>query len=136
MGTRSPAQCHSSREEIREESFLLRCCLNAAPGKANAGEAGRAPRTKPSKPPGTGEGDLGASVEEGTGKAPRRYGENSNPYQSLGPTEAKTTAIVWLSLSWQITGEQEPLLVGLEGPTLRKAVCRQEPHIVCGNNRD
>lgn len=39
-GTRSPAQWHSSREEIREESFLLRCWLNAAPGKANTGEAG------------------------------------------------------------------------------------------------
>lgn len=68
--------------------------MNAAPGKANAGEAGQAPRTKPSKPSGTGKGDLGVSTEEGTGKAPRRHGENSNHYQYPRPTEAKKTMIM------------------------------------------
>ena len=89
---------HQARQTLERQDTQApgdQGCNRAAPGKGNAGEAGQAPRTKPSKPSGTGEGDLGVSAEEGTGKAPRRYGENSNRYQSLRPTEAKTTAIVW-----------------------------------------
>lgn len=82
-------------------------------------------------------GDLGVSAEERSKKAPR-YGENSNHCQSLGPREAKSSDSV-VTLSWQITGEeqlQSPVGRAWEGPTLPKGVCRQEPRIVCENNRD
>jgi len=108
MGTRSPAQWPSSREEIREESSLLRCRLNTAPGKANTEEAGQAPRTKPSKPSGRVEGDMAAPAEEATGKAPRRYGRNHSRYQSPR-TRGNHDGDCAVSLSWQIAEEQEQL---------------------------
>lgn len=93
---------HQARQTLERQDTQApgdQGCNRAAPGKENAGEAGRASRTKPSKPSGTGEGDLGVSAEEGTGKAPRRYRGNSNHYQFLRPTEAKTTVIVWYLLA-------------------------------------
>lgn len=81
-------------------------CSGAAPGKGNAGEAGQAPRTKPSKPSGTGEGDGGASAEEGTGKALRRYRENSNCHQPPRATEAKSTAMAWHLLAGMKQGSK------------------------------
>lgn len=88
---------HQGRQTLERQNTQApwdQGCERAAPCNGDAGEAGQAPRTKPSKLSGTGEEDLGVAAEERTGRALRKYSGNRNHYESSRSTEAKKTVMV------------------------------------------